>query len=193
VRIDGNTFLVAGGGSGLGAATTDMLAAAGARVVVADLEGEAPEGGHFVETDVTDEERVRAAVEAAAELGTLRGAVNCAGIASAEKVLGRRRLSDPPRSPRASQERHPRHDHSPWYLRHPDGGRTASRRPRVSRRSGPLPFPSRQAGRVRKPRQTHRGERDAQRRSHKARRCYPEGPEVIATLPGVGRWRIQAG
>src|SRR5919107_4168253 len=66
-----------------------MLAAAGARVVVADLEGEAPEGGHFVETDVTDEERVRAAVEAAAELGTLRGAVNCAGIASAEKVLGR--------------------------------------------------------------------------------------------------------
>ena len=89
MRIDGKTFLVAGGGSGLGAATTDMLAAAGARVVVADLEGEAPEGGHFVETDVTDEERVRAAVEAAAELGTLRGAVNCAGIASAEKVLGR--------------------------------------------------------------------------------------------------------
>ncbi len=89
MRIYGNTFLVAGGGSGLGAATTDMLAAAGARVVVADLEGEAPEGGHFVETDVTDEERVRAAVEAAAELGTLRGAVNCAGIASAEKVLGR--------------------------------------------------------------------------------------------------------
>jgi NAD(P)-dependent dehydrogenase (short-subunit alcohol dehydrogenase family) len=89
VRIDGKTFLVAGGGSGLGAATTDVLAAAGASVVVADLEGEAPEGGRFVETDVTDEERVRAAVEAAVELGELRGAVNCAGIASAEKVLGR--------------------------------------------------------------------------------------------------------
>ena len=89
MRIDGNTFLVAGGGSGLGAATTNMLAAAGARVVVADLEGETPEGGRFVETDVTDEERVRAAVEAAVELGALRGAVNCAGIASAEKVLGR--------------------------------------------------------------------------------------------------------
>jgi NAD(P)-dependent dehydrogenase (short-subunit alcohol dehydrogenase family) len=89
VRIDGKTFLVAGGGSGLGAATTDMLAAAGASVVVADLEGEAPEGGQFVETDVTDEERVRAAVEAAVGLGELRGAVNCAGIASAEKVLGR--------------------------------------------------------------------------------------------------------
>ena len=89
MRIDGNTFLVAGGGSGLGAATTNMLAAAGARVVVADLEGETPEGGRFVETDVTDEERVRGAVEAAVELGALRGAVNCAGIASAEKVLGR--------------------------------------------------------------------------------------------------------
>jgi NAD(P)-dependent dehydrogenase (short-subunit alcohol dehydrogenase family) len=89
VRIEGNTFLVAGGGSGLGAATTNMLSASGARVVVADLEGEAPEDGRFVETDVTDEESVRAAVEAAVGLGELRGAVNCAGIASAEKVLGR--------------------------------------------------------------------------------------------------------
>jgi NAD(P)-dependent dehydrogenase (short-subunit alcohol dehydrogenase family) len=89
VRIDGNTFLVAGGGSGLGAATTDMLAASGARVLVADLKGEAPEGGRFVETDVTDEDSVREAIEATRELGDLRGAVNCAGVASAEKVLGR--------------------------------------------------------------------------------------------------------
>jgi len=89
VRIDGNTFLVAGGGSGLGAATVGMLAASGARVVVADLKGEAPEGGRFVETDVTDEDSVRAAVEEALEAGVLRGAVNCAGVASAEKVLGR--------------------------------------------------------------------------------------------------------
>jgi NAD(P)-dependent dehydrogenase (short-subunit alcohol dehydrogenase family) len=89
VRIDGNTYLVAGGGSGLGAATVGMLAASGARVVVADLKGEAPEGGRFVETDVTDEDSVRAAVEEALEAGELRGAVNCAGVASAEKVLGR--------------------------------------------------------------------------------------------------------
>jgi NAD(P)-dependent dehydrogenase (short-subunit alcohol dehydrogenase family) len=89
VQIDGNTFLVAGGGSGLGAATTNMLAASGARVVVADLKGEAPRDGRFVETDVTDEDSVRGAVEAALELGELRGAVNCAGVASAEKVLGR--------------------------------------------------------------------------------------------------------
>ena len=60
-----------------------------ARVVVADLKGESPEDGRFVETDVTDEDSVRSAVEAALELGELRGAVNCAGVASAEKVLGR--------------------------------------------------------------------------------------------------------
>ena len=89
MRIEGNTFLVAGGGSGLGAATAGMLTDAGARVVAADLKGEAPENGRFVETDVTDEESVRAAVGAAVELGEFRGAVNCAGVASAEKVLGR--------------------------------------------------------------------------------------------------------
>jgi len=89
VRIEENTFLVAGGGSGLGEATARMLAASGARVVVADLRGEAPEGGRFVETDVTDEGSVRAAVNAALEVGGLRGAINCAGIASAEKVLGK--------------------------------------------------------------------------------------------------------
>ena len=89
MRIEENTFLVAGGGSGLGEATARTLAASGARVVVADLRGEAPEGGRFVETDVTDESSVRAAVNAALEVGDLRGAINCAGVASAEKVLGR--------------------------------------------------------------------------------------------------------
>jgi NAD(P)-dependent dehydrogenase (short-subunit alcohol dehydrogenase family) len=89
VRVEENTFLVAGGGSGLGAATASMLVLSGARVVVADLKGEPPEDGRFVETDVTDEDSVRAAVETAQELGELRGAVNCAGVASAKMVLGR--------------------------------------------------------------------------------------------------------
>ena len=89
MRIEENTFLVAGGGSGLGEATARTLAASGARVVVADLRGEAPECGRFLETDVTDESSVRAAVNAALEVGDLRGAINCAGVASAEKVLGR--------------------------------------------------------------------------------------------------------
>ena len=84
----GCTFLVTGGSSGLGAATARLLAAEGANVVVADLrEGET---GRFVETDVRDEESVRGAVETAVgEFGGLQGAVNCAGIAWAERVLGR--------------------------------------------------------------------------------------------------------
>ena len=88
--IQERTFLVAGGGSGLGAATAGMLAGAGANVVVADLKGEPGAGTRFVETDVTDEESVGAAVGVATgEFGALHGAVNCAGVAIAEKTLGR--------------------------------------------------------------------------------------------------------
>ena len=90
MRLEGHNFLVAGGGSGLGEATARMLLGAGANVIVADLEGEGlPANVRFVETDVTDERSVRSAVEAALELGGLHGAINCAGIAIAEKVVGR--------------------------------------------------------------------------------------------------------
>ena len=89
MRIEESTFLVAGGGSGLGEATVNMLLGAGANVLVADLKGEEQGNARFVETDVTDEGSVQAAVDAALELGELRGAVNCAGVAIAEKVLGR--------------------------------------------------------------------------------------------------------
>jgi NAD(P)-dependent dehydrogenase (short-subunit alcohol dehydrogenase family) len=91
MQIEGHTFLVAGGGSGLGAATTRMLAGAGANVIVADLKGEATgENSRFVETDVTDEQSVRGAISAALEhFGGLHGAINCAGVASAEKTFGR--------------------------------------------------------------------------------------------------------
>ena len=88
--IAGRTFLVTGGGSGLGLATARMLARAGAGVVAADLRGEEGPNTRFVEVDVTDEESVRAAVETVVEeFGGLHGAVNCAGVAIAEKVLGR--------------------------------------------------------------------------------------------------------
>jgi NAD(P)-dependent dehydrogenase (short-subunit alcohol dehydrogenase family) len=68
-----------------------MLADEGANVVVADLKGEAAgENFRFVETDVTDEASVRAAIEEALQgFGGLHGAINCAGVASAEKVLGK--------------------------------------------------------------------------------------------------------
>jgi NAD(P)-dependent dehydrogenase (short-subunit alcohol dehydrogenase family) len=89
VEIPGRTFLVTGGGSGLGLATARMLAGAGANVVAADLKGESGTNARFVETDVTDEESVGAAVEAALESGPLHGIVNCAGVAIAEKALGR--------------------------------------------------------------------------------------------------------
>jgi NAD(P)-dependent dehydrogenase (short-subunit alcohol dehydrogenase family) len=66
-----------------------MLAAAGAGVVAADLRGEPEAGIRFVETDVTDEGSVEAAVGAALERGPLGGVVNCAGVAIAEKAVGR--------------------------------------------------------------------------------------------------------
>jgi NAD(P)-dependent dehydrogenase (short-subunit alcohol dehydrogenase family) len=87
----GRTFLVAGGGSGLGAATTRTLEEAGANVVVADLRGKgAGTNARFVEADVTDEGSVKDAIDAALRtFGGLHGAINCAGVANAEKVLGR--------------------------------------------------------------------------------------------------------
>ena len=85
----GRTFLITGGGSGLGAAVARGLASGGANVVVADLRGEEDRDVCFVETDVTDEESVRSVVAAALESGGLHGVVNCAGVAVAEKVLGR--------------------------------------------------------------------------------------------------------
>lgn len=89
MEIPGRTFLVTGGGSGLGLATARVLAGAGASVVAADLRGEPAAGIRFVETDVTDEESVGGAVEAALESGQLHGVVNCAGVAIAGKAVGR--------------------------------------------------------------------------------------------------------
>jgi NAD(P)-dependent dehydrogenase (short-subunit alcohol dehydrogenase family) len=91
-------FLVAGGGSGLGAATVRHLAAQQATVVVADLNPTAGKAlcaelgprALYVPTDVTDADQVQAALQTALAHGPLRGAINCAGIALAEKTLGRR-------------------------------------------------------------------------------------------------------
>ena len=88
MEIAGRTFLVTGGGSGLGAATARALADAGGKVVVADL-GRSEEIGRFVETDVRDEASVQAAVDAAAESGGLYGVVNCAGIGAAALVVSK--------------------------------------------------------------------------------------------------------
>ena len=100
MRIDGRTFLVAGGSSGLGAACVRRLAARGANVVIADVDpgGRAlsePLGARavFVPMDVTDEAGVAAGVAAAVEaFGGLDGAVVCAGVLGPEKVLAREGL-----------------------------------------------------------------------------------------------------
>ena len=95
MQIKDNAFLVAGGGSGLGAATARMLAAAGGKVVVADLNdaaGWASHGGgvRFAKTDVTDEAQTQAAVDlCVSSFGAIHGAVNCAGIAPGERVVGK--------------------------------------------------------------------------------------------------------
>ncbi len=87
--VAGRTFLVSGGGSGLGAATARLLVDSGANVVVADL-GRREEIGLYVETDVRDEAGVQHAVDAALrEHGALHGAVNCAGIGGASLVVGK--------------------------------------------------------------------------------------------------------
>jgi NAD(P)-dependent dehydrogenase (short-subunit alcohol dehydrogenase family) len=99
MRIEGKTFLISGGGSGLGAATAQRLVEAGGNVVLADVNPAAGEAtaaalgvfARFVPTDVTSEAAVQAAVDLArAEFGVLHGAVCCAGIASVEKTYGKR-------------------------------------------------------------------------------------------------------
>jgi NAD(P)-dependent dehydrogenase (short-subunit alcohol dehydrogenase family) len=96
VIIDGKVFIVTGGGSGLGAATAGALAAAGGRVVLADLDAEAGakraakigDAARFLLTDVANEDDGRAAVRLALDaFGHLHGLVNCAGVATSEKVL----------------------------------------------------------------------------------------------------------
>ena len=97
MQIQGNVFVVTGGGSGLGAATAAMLVERGGRVVLADVNAAAGEAvaaqlgsqACFVQTDVTSEDSARNAFASATSLGTLRGLVNCAGIGPAEKVVGR--------------------------------------------------------------------------------------------------------
>jgi NAD(P)-dependent dehydrogenase (short-subunit alcohol dehydrogenase family) len=96
MQIKHSVFLVTGGASGLGAATARMAAENGARVVIADLQAEAGEtlakelGGRFAKCDVSSESDGKAAVETAVrEFGGIHVLVNCAGIGTAEKTVGK--------------------------------------------------------------------------------------------------------
>ena len=93
--IAGKVFIVTGGASGLGEGTARMLAAHGAKVVIADLQADKGEavaaelGGVFVRCDVSQEADGQSAVAKAVSLGKLMGLVNCAGIAPASKTVGK--------------------------------------------------------------------------------------------------------
>ncbi|WP_264029077.1 3-hydroxyacyl-CoA dehydrogenase [Cellulosimicrobium sp. SH8] len=97
MRIEGTVALVTGGASGLGRATAEGLVAAGARVVLADLAssdgvavaGALGDAARFVPTDVTSEDDVARALDAADDLGGARVVVSCAGIVLAQRVLGK--------------------------------------------------------------------------------------------------------
>ena len=96
MQIKNSVFLVTGGASGLGAATARMAAGNGAKVVIADLQVDAGErlarelGGRFAKCDVASEADGKAAVETAVrEFGGLHVLVNCAGIGTAEKTVGK--------------------------------------------------------------------------------------------------------
>ncbi len=98
MQIKNAVFLISGGGSGLGAATAKMLVDNGANVVLADINKDAGESmqsvlgarAKFIETNVTDEASVQAAVDLCiSAFGGLQGAVNCAGVAPGERVVGK--------------------------------------------------------------------------------------------------------
>jgi NAD(P)-dependent dehydrogenase (short-subunit alcohol dehydrogenase family) len=92
----GHAALVTGGGSGLGAATAEKLAARGAKVALIDVNLGAAEavaakiGGLAIACDVTDDEAMAAAIgEANAKHGPARILVNCAGVGPAKRIVGR--------------------------------------------------------------------------------------------------------
>jgi NAD(P)-dependent dehydrogenase (short-subunit alcohol dehydrogenase family) len=97
MELDGASAIVTGGASGLGRATARALVEGGASVVLVDLPGprgeeaaaELGERARFVAADVANEAEVQAAVDAASALAPLRVAVNCAGIVTANRTVGR--------------------------------------------------------------------------------------------------------
>lgn len=96
MQIENKVFLVTGGASGLGAATAEMLVAAGAKVMLVDMNAEAVAaqaerlGAQSVVADISNEAAAEAAVQATVKaFGGLNGLVNCAGIVRGEKILGK--------------------------------------------------------------------------------------------------------
>ena len=95
MEIAGKVFIVTGGASGLGEGAARMLASHGGTVVIADMQAEKGQaiaqdiGGAFVRCDVSNEADAQAVIAKAVSMGKLMGLINCAGIAPAEKTVGK--------------------------------------------------------------------------------------------------------
>jgi NAD(P)-dependent dehydrogenase (short-subunit alcohol dehydrogenase family) len=98
MNIDGKTFIITGGASGLGRAAAEAILLAGGRVVLMDVNAESGRAAEqamgsqarFAEADVTNEEDVKASIDlATSNFGRLHGVINAAGIGPAAKVLGK--------------------------------------------------------------------------------------------------------
>jgi NAD(P)-dependent dehydrogenase (short-subunit alcohol dehydrogenase family) len=93
--INGASAIVTGGASGIGAASARLLAARGAKVVIADLQEDKGKeladeiGGAFCKVDVTNTEQIIEAVEMAKSMGPVRVLVNSAGIGAAQRTVGK--------------------------------------------------------------------------------------------------------
>lgn len=98
MQIQNNTFIITGGASGLGLATAQMIIENGGNAIILDVNEEAGEQAAktlgekalFFKTDVTNEDAVSYAIEQAkTKFGNLKGAINCAGIGPAQRVVGK--------------------------------------------------------------------------------------------------------
>jgi NAD(P)-dependent dehydrogenase (short-subunit alcohol dehydrogenase family) len=95
MNIQNNTFIITGGASGLGLATTKMIVENGGNAVILDINEEVGKGLEsdkilFVKTDVSNEEQVQNAIDLAIKtFGGLHGVCNCAGVGPAQRVVGK--------------------------------------------------------------------------------------------------------
>lgn len=95
MQIQNNVFIITGGASGLGEATARMITENGGKVVIADVQVEAGQklaaelNAIFVKCDVTQEADAKEVIAAATAAGTVRGLINCAGVAPAVKTVGK--------------------------------------------------------------------------------------------------------